>query len=416
MTTDPIPFLANIIAVSYANGSLSPGELSQIEAIRVELNFKKADYTKATKLIEQGGYQMSPVGSFADQVKNLECILRVAYADDELEQTESDLIAAFCHQIGIYQDQLDRLEAEVIAFISSIGKLCHSCGGQVPGEAKFCAKCGTPVTEAQNSLQVTFEIPQSGLVIEFAESTAASFHKALEAAKTSDQYQTCQRMKKDWHMAVFTSGSVGQALPLAAALSGVRNRRAYLNGVEVSWDELFGFAWCANQRATAYRPIEFCFGKDENRINPWGCKQTGLDWVEWSDWFSFGKWEKGGLLGPRFVWRFDKERIKHELATRLFRFRHCPHLDTRLPEAVLRLLPECVSPEQGKDWKYNQNFEQVPGAIKVVIREGSGQLAYDNEFWSDGVRPVGHRVLTQILTQAFQELNITHISPAALLK
>lgn len=416
MPTEPIPFLANILVVAYASGDLSQGELAQIEAVRAELNFKKGDYTKAVKLVEQGGYQMSPVGSFADQVKNLECILRVAYADDELEQAESDLIAAFCHQIGVYQDQLDRLVTEVLAAVSSVGKLCQSCGGQLANEAKFCAQCGTPISAAVESRQITFELPQSGLAIEFADSTSASFHKALEAAKASDQYQTCQRLKKDWHMAVFNSGSVAQALPLAAALSGVRNRRAYLNGAEVPWDELFGFAWCANQRSTAYRPTEFCFGKDENRINPWGCKQAGLDWVEWSEWFSYGKWEKGGLLGPKVIWRFDKERIKHELATRLYRFRHCPYMDTRLAEVVLRLLPDSVSPERDKDWKYNQNYEEVPGAIKVVTREGSGEFAFSHEFWSLGVRPVGHRVLTQILTQAFRELNVTHTSPAALLK
>ena len=28
-----------------------------------------------------------------------------------------------------------------------------------------------------------------------------------------------------------------------------------LDGVEVAWEELFGFTWCSSQRATAYRPV-----------------------------------------------------------------------------------------------------------------------------------------------------------------
>ena len=416
MISDPIPFLANVIAIAHADGKLSPGELAQLESLRSEFGFKKGDYIKATKLVEQGGYALTPVGSFADQVKNLECILRVAYADDELEEVESELIGAFCQKVGIYQDQLDKLISEVLASLSQAGKLCSSCGSSASCDAQFCPKCGTALTTTKEAVLLDFEIPSSGIAIEFADSTAGSFHKALEIAKTSDHYQSCQRMKKTWHLAVFNSGSINDALPLATSLSGIRNRKVFLNDSEASWDELFGFTWCAAQRAKAYRPIEYCFGKDENRINPWGCKHAGLDWVEWSDWFSYGRWEKGGIMGPKFVWRFDKERIRHELAARIFRFRFCPHLDTRLAEVVIRLLPEQVSPEKDKNWKYHQNYEEVPGAIKVIERERDGDFAYTNEFWSDGVRPVGHRVLAEILNQAFKELGINHTSSAALLK
>lgn len=416
MINDPIPFLANIIAVAHANGQLSAGENAQLETIRTEFNFKKGDFSKAVKLVEQGQYQLTPVGSFADQVANLECILRVAYADDELEQVETDLIAGFCEKIGIYQDQLDRLVAQILDSLSQQGKTCSSCGAAAASDAQFCPKCGSPLSQPKEVVQLDFEIPATGLAIEFPDSTSASFPKALELAKSSNGYQSCQRMKKSWHLAAYTSGAVSDALPLAEALSGVRNRRSFLNGVEVSWDELFGFTWCASQRATAYRPVEYCFGKDENRINAWGCKQARLDWVEWSDWFSYGSWEKGGLLGSKHVWRFDKQRIRHELATRLYRFRYCPFLNTRLSEVVLRLLPDTVSPEKDKNWKYHQNYEEVPGAIKMNIKEKIGDFTYDQEFWSDGVRPAGQRVLADILTAAFKELGVTQTTAQELMK
>ena len=417
MITDPIPFLANIIAVAHANGQLSTGESAQLEAIRSEFNFKKGDFTKAAKLVEQGDYHLTPVGSFADQVANLECILRVAYADAELEQAESSLIAGFCEKIGIYQDQLDRLISQVVDFLSKQEKACSSCGTASGPDASFCPKCGSPLSSRkEEAVQLDVDIPKKGLAIEFADSTAASFSKALELAKASDSYQTCLKMKKAWHLATFSSGAVSDALPLAESLSCIRNKKVFLDGIETSWEEMFGFAWCAAQRTTSYRPVEYCFGKDENRINPWGCKQARLDWVEWSEWFSFGSWEKGGLLGPKYVWRFDKQRIRHELATRLYRFRHCPFLNTTLSEVVLRLLPDTVSPEKDKNWKHNRNYEEVPGAIKVSIQEKMDGYTFDQEFWSDGVRPVGQRVLSDILATAFKEVGVAQPTAQALTK
>jgi hypothetical protein len=416
MMNDPVPFLANVIAIAHADGKLSPGELAQLESMRSEIGFKRGDITKATKLVEQSGYVLSPVGSFADQVKNLECILRVAHAGSEPGEAESALIRSFCQKAGIYPDQLAKIVSHVLTSLSQAGRPCPSCEFLATSDAQYCPKCGTALTVTQVAVQLEFAIPSSGIAIEFAESTAASFRKALEIAKAADDYQSCRKMKKTWHLAIFNSGAINDALPLAESLSGIRNRKVFRNGAEVSWDELFGFAWCAASRAIAYRPIEYCFGKDENRINPWGCKQAQLDWGEWSDWFSYGRWEDRGTTNPSFVWRFDKDRIRHELATRLFQFRFCPHLDTRLTEAVIRLLPEQVSPGQDENWRYNRIFEEVPGAIKVVELEGSGDFAYPNEYWADGVRPVGHRVLAEILTQAFKELGVNHTSAAALLK
>ncbi|MCB1225717.1 MAG: TerB family tellurite resistance protein [Verrucomicrobiales bacterium] len=416
MTRDPVPFLANVIFIAHADGQLSSGETAQLELIRAEMGFKKGDFNKAMRVVEQGGYQLQPAGSFADQIKNLECMLRVAYVDDDLSEEENKLVSEFCHSVGVYQDQLTRLASEVLESLSSDGKRCPSCSQSVANDARFCPACGASLEGKEEVQQVDFRVPDTGLAIQFADSTAATFGEALKAAQGSSDYQTCQRMKKTWHMAVFPSGEVQDALPLAQALSGIRNRKAFLNGQEVPWDELFGFSWCAARRATAYRPVEYCFGKDENRVNPWGCKQSKMDWVEWADWFSYGRWEKGGLLGPKFVWRFDKDRIKHELATNLYRCRFCPHLNTRLFEEVLKLLPDTVNPEKDRDWKYSDNYEQSPGSIKVTVTEGKGDFAYQHEFWSDGVRPVGQKVLADILKTALQNAGANEVSAAALLR
>ncbi len=416
MITDPIPFLANIALVAHADGKLSASELGQLESFRTEMKVKKGDFNKALTLVGSNEYKLTPVGTFSDQVTNLEMMLRVAYADDDLDDTEARLIGDFCLMIGVTQEQVDRLEKEVIASLKQTGKVCTFCGSPAVSNARFCPGCGTTLDKNDTSVQVDFDIPRSGIAIEFADSTAASFSKALEVAKSSHGYQKCQKLKKTWHLATYPSGKLVDALPLAEALGAVRNKRAFQDGEEKLWDEIFGFAWCAAQRKTAYRPIEYCFGKDENRINPWGCKQARMDWTEWADWFSYGAWEKGGLLGPKVVWRFNREKIRHELATHLFRYRFCPHLVPKLAEAVLKNLPETVNPEKDGNWSFNRLYEEVPGSIKVVEREASGAYIFTDEFWSDGVRPKGLRLLADLLTKSMADAGCCGVSPQTLLK
>jgi len=406
MISDPVPFLANIALVARADGRLSAAELGQLEAIRKECGFKKGDFSAAVRLAESGSYALTPVGTFGDQVKNLEFILRVAYADSDLDTSEIQLIKDFCYSIGIYQEQLDKLIAEVLASLKLAGKLCPTCAAENSSDSRFCAKCGANLDSPGEDIQVKFNIPEEGIAVEFAESSAASFPKALELAKKTTGYQTCQKNKKIWHLATFPSGSLADALPLASALSSIRNRAVYIDGKEQQWDEVFGFAWCASQRGLAYRPLEYCFGKDENRLNPWGCKQAHMDWTEWAEWFCYGRWEKTGLTRSKVQWRFDKDRIRHELATNLHRFRHCPYLNASVVEAVLRHIPDVVVPGTNKNWDYHETYEQVPGAIKVVERERSEGFTFTNEFWADGVRPKGLRTLTEILVKAFRDAGI----------
>jgi len=416
MITEPIPFLANIALVAYADGILSASELGQLELIRKEYGIKKGDFSAAIKLVESGNYKLTPVGSFADQVKNLELILRVALADSDLDTKEDEMITGFCTAIGIHSEQMDRLRADVIASLKQIGKLCPSCGTENSVESLFCAKCGTNLVSSGQDVQVKFEIPQSGIAIEFAESTAASFPKALELANATPGFQKSQKGKRTWYLASYPSGKLTEAMPLADALSGIRNRNLYMDGEEKHWDEIFGFIWCAAQRATAYQPIEYCFGKDMNCINPWGCKQARLDWTMWTNWFSYGHWEKAGIFGQKVQWRFDKERIKHELATNLYRFRYCPHLNTKLSESFLRHLPDTVMPTTDANWEFHQNYNEVPGAIKIVQKESNTDFSFSNEFWADGVRPKGLQVLSDILVKAFQDLGMESSSVRALIK
>lgn len=416
MIKDPIPFLANIALVAYADGKLSESELGQLEAIRQEYRFKKSEYNAAVHLVESSDYKITLVGSFADQVRNLELILRVAYADDDLDESEILIIQDFCRTIGIHQEQLDRLCREVITSLKQQTLICPSCGAEAAVDALFCSKCGSGFGSSAQEVHVQFLMPESGIAIKFADSTAASFSKALGIAKATPGYQTCQNGKKCWHLAVFPSGQLPDAMPLAAALSSVRNKSLYMDGQEMPWNEVFGFTWCASQRAMAYRPAEYCFGKDENRLNLWGCKQAGLDWTEWADWFCYGKWEKAGVINQKLQWRFNKDRILHEVQTKMYRCRFCPYVKMELVEAVIQNFPDTVIPDTDRGWEYHQQYEEVPGAIKVVQKEGSAGCFFTNEFWADGVKPIGLNIFADILLKSAQDIGLSPLLVKSLVK
>lgn len=263
-----------------------------------------------------------------------------------------------------------------------------------------------------------FQIPTSGVAIEFCESTSAQFPTALKIAQAAPTYATVIRGKKSWYLAAWPESGFAEATSLAQPLSTLRNRRCYCDGVKVPWDELFGFTWCASQRQSAYRPAAYCFGKDDNRINCWGCKQARMDWTEWAQWFSYGQFDKGGFLSRgRVTWIFDKERIRHELDTNLHRFRYCPHMRRKLVDAALAALPDQIMVTDGGAWKFSRTYEQTPGSIIVKEREQSfdGHV-FETEYFADGVRPRTLEALAEVLRKAFADAQVTDVDVPAILR
>ncbi len=403
-----ITYLANVLHVARADGVLTPQEQSTMESIRLATGAKKGPYTAASRAAESPSYSLLPVGTFATRVANLEDMFRISFSDGDIFGAEKSLLEAFASAIGVLPSQLELIQTEIISELGSAPTLaaCVGCGATLPDGARFCAGCGTAVSVSIEATVVSYEIPTSGCAIEFAESTAASFQDALQLAKASPAFQTCIKGKKTWYLVSYPKEEFTAAAKLATLLGGMRNRRSFLDGQEVSWDELFGFTWCANERANAYRPPLYCFGKDDNRLNPWGCKNAGLEWTEWADWFSYGRWESSGVLRKTSVFVFDKERIRHELSSNLHRFRFCPHIRQPLIEAILAALPARVQVEKGGSWAYAENYDERPGSIRIKETETSDGYSFTKEFWTDGVRPRGLVALRGVLSAAFQSVGV----------
>jgi uncharacterized tellurite resistance protein B-like protein len=102
-------YLANILAIAYADGQLVPEEDKVILAIQNRLKVSPEDRNIAYHLIAEGDYGCQVVGSYSQQIQNLEDMVRVCLADGELHDYEQQWITHFSSMIGLDQSTLDKV-------------------------------------------------------------------------------------------------------------------------------------------------------------------------------------------------------------------------------------------------------------------------------------------------------------------
>ena len=402
---EKIAYLANLVAVSRADGSVSPNETYAIETAQKRIGAKKTALRKADTLAQSDGFSPSMVGSFSVRIANLEDMIAVSLADGTLDHEEKPVVLTFAKNVGITNEQLQLILSEVRASLKSedATRVCPSCSAKVPRDAKFCPACGVSLelSDKAAAVAVEYSIPKTGVAVEFAESTASGFVDAVRKAKLAPENAECVKGNKTWYMAAWPKEQIEEAVKLVEDLKGMRNRKVWVDAEESRWDDVFGFTWCSEQRNAAYRPIEYCFGVDEKRLNIWGCKNARMDWAKWSVWFSYGCFKKGGLLKSGHIFAFDKKRIRHELETNLYRFRFCPHLNFKLIEAVLENMPDEVEVKPKGDWTYKRDYDESPGSIKIKEKNVDGGYSYTDEYHASGVEPRTPAIGLAILKKAF---------------
>jgi rRNA maturation endonuclease Nob1 len=404
-----ITYISNIIYVARIDGKISASETKAIDEIQKRLGVKKSDLNKATQKAESPDFKINLVGHFSDKIKNLEDIIYVALIDGELDEKEKLLFIEATSDLKINSEQIDIIIDDVKNYLDSQSycKICANCNSNIDTNAKFCPECGSPVSDEtiEPSVNVNYEIPRIGITIEFAESTAAGFSDAVSEQRNAPINNVCVKGKKSWYLANWLEKDFNKPLKLIDSLKGMRNRKVYVDGEEQKWDDIWGFTWCAEQRNSAYKPIEYCFGLDENRFNIWGCKQSRMDWNEWSNWFTYGNFEKVGLLKNQIVFKFNKEKIKHELSTNLFKCKYCPHIKFDFIEKVLEKFPNEVVINDKSDWKYKRDYNEMPGSIKVISKTTDNGYTFTDEFYSAGVTPKSISIGMEIIKSVIKESN-----------
>ncbi|MEW6358390.1 MAG: hypothetical protein AB1696_18800 [Planctomycetota bacterium] len=389
---DAARYMANLLFVAQSDGALNAKEESCLDEIRAAIGATQKDMNAAAALLADGDYKPTPVGRFSDQVRNLEGMIQLAVADGKMVEGEKGAIIAFAKQVGVTQEQIDRILRQFLP----------------PQESPPVAKAAAPPsTEPRATPFSVFNLPTGEVAIEFSESEA--FGRARNLAANAPVFKEVLRSGRKWVIASWPMGQMQDAANLAEQLKGVEDRKALVAGEEIEWDELFGFLPCLEQREAAYIPEEHCFLAERGEVNIWGCKAARMNWAEYSPWFTYGAFKK------KDVFVLDKERIKGELERNLRNVRFCPFLRSDLLKAVLTLLPDEIQVSRQSGWKYRGNEQETPNSIPITIREmkpdGTGA---ERKIYARGVSPIGFDAVRDLLMQAFTSCRITDVDYRAL--
>lgn len=402
-----VQYLANILFIARADGKIANKETIIVEDVQKWIGAKKSELNKANQMVEQPNFKLILIGNFTDKVKNLEDLILISLIDGSLDEVEKSELINVAKELQISKDQFNYILNDVKQYIGLQKESirCSKCNKEIDANAKFCPDCGNPINplEQDKSISVSYEIPSKGIAIEFAESTAAGFADALVEQQNAPLNKTCQKAKKTWYIAAWADNNIINTLKLVNNLGGMRNRKVHIDGEEQRWDEVFGFTWCSEERNSAYKPVEYCFGLDDKRLNIWGCKQSRMEWTEWANWFSYGSFEKSGLLKNQVIFKFDKERIKHELKTNLFKYKYCPYLKLEFIEKVIEQFPDEVTITENGLWKYKEDYDESPGSLKVTLRTTEDGYTSTDEFYSSGVVPRSVSMGVEIVKRAIKE-------------
>jgi len=146
-TNEKVDYLANVVLMSTAEGSLGAEEAGRIEAIRDQIGATPQEMQHALERVSSGEHRLTPVKRFSDRIRNLEDMLLVSLADGDFAASEKEEALAFAKMIRVSQDQLVRMlkEMKEIHQAASGPLVCRSCNKEIPGDAKFCPLCGTKI-------------------------------------------------------------------------------------------------------------------------------------------------------------------------------------------------------------------------------------------------------------------------------
>ncbi|MBT3467735.1 MAG: hypothetical protein HOD72_07675 [Opitutae bacterium] len=112
-------YLANILTIAYADGNLCPEEDAVLDTILTSLGANIQDMDLALQIASKEGFQGKIVGTFSEQVRNLEDMMRICMADGKVHENENQWISYFAGLIGLDQPQMDKLYQNLDSSIQS---------------------------------------------------------------------------------------------------------------------------------------------------------------------------------------------------------------------------------------------------------------------------------------------------------
>ncbi|QYK53658.1 MAG: zinc ribbon domain-containing protein [Fimbriimonadaceae bacterium] len=237
---------------------------------------------------------------------------------------------------------------------------CSQCGEELQSSFKFCPACGEQLSIATRPKPPKFSgskvaelpPPRMGICIEFQKSTSSSFEFALATAQLFDSFEEHLLGSTTIYRVTVGKGQTASLDDLLEHISGWRKRKVYVDQVAHTWDSVFGYQWCYKRKKSSFRPDIYCFGHDDSyRVNGVGCLHARMGIMDFGEWFTWGQW-----LDKNGTWKFDKERIQHEIEKNLHEYRFCPAISKTPTQIFLACIPDTVNPKTNKEWEFVEDY------------------------------------------------------------
>ena len=432
MIYQQVIYLANVLSIACSDGKITPDEDKILKSIASRIGADVNTVEQAKKLLMKGDYVLQPLKVTTDRVRNIEDMVMVAMADGNLGTSEATPIEQFTDMLGITQQEMDSIVARAQARLEADTEATRYSQRRVARKAKkaspppspkaappppvpkvastppppppppVSAKVESPVVAKEQklrSLKKPLEKPQNkkpvkkedyqsvsknrykppadGLVITFSGSSSNVMTLALDALRSAPESGTHRTSSGKLYYGIWPDANLTKAAGVALAVAGLSSRKVYVNGDEISWNDLFAFTRCAMLRMESDNPVEYCFGCYDASLNIWGCRQAGMDWSESAEWFSLGSFKDAG----GFV--FDKNAISAMLERKLKHVAICPFLNRACMSAALEKFPKTIKAKTG--WRFSEVAGDSSKSVLRTVTENVHGCLYSYEAQVNGM-------------------------------
>lgn len=211
----------------------------------------------------------------------------------------------------------------------------------------------------------TEQVPREGITIEFSFSTNPAYEAAVATARKHPSYRQLGDGTGARHRAHYRWQELAQLQELKDVCWELREKRAYVNGIELRWEHMAQMTYCFYQKLTRGQR-DHCFF-DGNHVSPFGCRYTLTNLADRisNQWLTYGEFQPGGAF------RFDKERIRALAKERLRSagIHFCPAGDEEFLDTMVEVFPDQVNPDEDTRWRRMLTPKrEVIGVVPVNVR------------------------------------------------
>ena len=274
---DLISYLANLIKIASADGSISKEEESAIERVYKEINAKETNLKEAKMITKKGDYQVTPVGRYSERIRNLEDMIFVALSDSDLSGSEKNIILSFAKAIGAKQEQINTILSESITRFRNYNTtiVCPGCDHEIPSDWKFCAECGTSIQARTEPYPKSATSSKDGILEDSAKEKGIRFEKYILHKFNLKYYKV-----KEWRGDKFANGIYAESTknPDIEVEFSLRDTKKIF-AVESKWRRSYfknGIQWAREEQIHNYKryseksniPVFVAIGVGKNPENP----------------------------------------------------------------------------------------------------------------------------------------------------